>query len=121
MAAIATVPLPMSPAPCETLADLQRRLGGVPLERIRCQPPPGAATEDDVLRCLDSGRAICELVDGVLVEKATGFTESRLAAVLSPLRVTCAALRAMRAGQPHGVVSGRRPASARRDTGVRSR
>jgi hypothetical protein len=29
----------------ETLADLHQRLGGVPLERIRCQPAPGTATE----------------------------------------------------------------------------
>ena len=32
-----------------TLADLMERLGRVPRERIRFRPPPGTATESDVL------------------------------------------------------------------------
>lgn len=51
---------------------------GVPPKRIRMQPPPGQATEDDVIRA----RPLCELIDGVLVEKAMGFWESRLAMLL---------------------------------------
>lgn len=51
---------------------------GVPPKRIRLQPPPGQATEDDVIRA----RPLCELVEGVLVEKALGFWESRLAVLL---------------------------------------
>jgi Uma2 family endonuclease len=43
-------------------------------------PAPGTATEDDLLR--SSADIVCELVDGVLVEKATGYYESVLAAVL---------------------------------------
>jgi Uma2 family endonuclease len=70
------------PSPPETLADLHRRLGGIPLERIRCQPPPGTATEDDVLLRPNGEKRLFELVDGVLVEKAMGFYESVLAAVL---------------------------------------
>ena len=42
-------------------------------------PPPGFATEDDLLRLLDSEKRICELVDGVLVEKTMGYYESQLA------------------------------------------
>lgn len=73
------------PAPLETLADLHRRLGGVPLERIRCQPPPGTATEADVLLRPNGEKRLFELVDGVLVEKALGIYEARLALVLGYL------------------------------------
>lgn len=66
----------------ETLADLVERLGGVPLERIRMRPPPGAATEQDLVRSDGARDGLCELADGVLVEKPMGYYESRLAAVL---------------------------------------
>lgn len=67
----------------ETLADLIDRLGGVPLERIRLKPPPGTATEEDVLAARRSPqRRLCELVDGVLVEKAMGTREALLAGLL---------------------------------------
>lgn len=80
----AAITPPASPgaAPPETLADLHRRLGGIPLERIRCQPPPGTATEEDVLLRPDGEKRLFELVDGVLVEKPMGYYESRLAAIL---------------------------------------
>src|SRR5437763_229175 len=67
----------------ENLAELLERLGHVPLERIRMRPPLGTATEADVLAALEAPRKrLCELIDGVLVEKAIGFRESRLAAIL---------------------------------------
>jgi len=66
----------------ETLADLLRRLGSIPLERICCQPPPGTAKEEDVLLRPNGEKRLFELVDGVLVEKALGFYEARLAIVL---------------------------------------
>lgn len=65
-----------------TVADLLERLGSVPPERIRLVPAPGQATVDDLLRVLDGEGLICELVDGVLVEKAMGWYESRVAAAL---------------------------------------
>ena len=66
--------------PLETLADLMERLGNVPLERIRLHPFPGTATVEDVLRLCDrEPKRLCELVDGVLVEKVMGHQESRLA------------------------------------------
>ena len=69
--------------PMQTLADLQRRLGGVPLERVRFVPFPGTATEANVVAARNGPeRRLCELVAGVLVEKPMGFYESRLAAVL---------------------------------------
>jgi Uma2 family endonuclease len=62
----------------ETVADLLRRLGRVPAHRVRMHPAPGTATERDVLAAdLRDGR-ICEVVDGVLIEKVMDFRESRL-------------------------------------------
>src|SRR5207248_1808023 len=87
-------------APPETLADLHRLLGSIPLERIRCQPPPGTATEDDVLLRPNGEKRLFELVDGVLVEKAMGYYESRLATVLGYL------LERFLEGRDLGVVSG---------------
>jgi Uma2 family endonuclease len=65
----------------ETVADLLDRLG-VPPDRIRLYPAPGTATEADVLASIKSEKRLCELVDGVLVEKPMGFYESVLAGIL---------------------------------------
>jgi Uma2 family endonuclease len=70
----------------ENLAELVERLGGIPLERIRLRPPPGTATEKDLIAALEAPRKrLCELVDGVLVEKAMGTREGLLAAILIQL------------------------------------
>jgi Uma2 family endonuclease len=70
-----------------TLADLIERLGGIPLDRIRFRPAPGTATEADVAEVEAREGRLCELVDGVLVEKAMGYRESVIAgAILSYLR-----------------------------------
>jgi Uma2 family endonuclease len=67
----------------ENLAELLERLGDVPLERIRMRPPPGTATEQDVITTWTGpNRRLCELVDGVLVEKAMGTKEAGLALFL---------------------------------------
>ncbi len=57
------------------------RLGGVPMDRIRFRPSIGGAVEQDVLEAEKQG-LLCELVDGVLVEKAMGIRESILAMAL---------------------------------------
>lgn len=63
----------------EPFADVLHRIGDVPLDRILAHPAPGEATTADVLRLCDGEpKRLCELVDGVLVEKATGHRESRL-------------------------------------------
>jgi Uma2 family endonuclease len=72
----------VSPPAIETLADLLHRLGDIPLERIRFRPYLGTATEQDVIEAEARTDRLCELVDGVLVEKAMGYYESRLAVVL---------------------------------------
>ncbi len=73
---------PTTPDTIETLADLQARLGGIPLSRIRFRPPPGTATEKDVLDVYGREKRVCELIDGTLVEKAMGFSESCLAGAI---------------------------------------
>ena len=71
-----------SVATIETLADLLEQLGGIVPKRVRFRPPPGTATEKDVLEVEAHEDRLCELVDGVLVEKAMGWRESLLASVL---------------------------------------
>lgn len=83
--ASAAVPLPPldHPPRFRTMAELQAYLGGVPAERIRMQPLPGQATEQDVLDIRRREGRLCELVDGILVEKPIGYYESLLAIALS--------------------------------------
>jgi Uma2 family endonuclease len=67
----------------ETLADVVRALGDIPLHRILWHPFPGTATEEDQLRLVDGEpKRLVELIDGILVEKAMGNRESLLAASL---------------------------------------
>jgi Uma2 family endonuclease len=62
-----------------TVADLNRRFGPIPFERIRQNPPPGCGTVDDVIRLNDHEDRLYELVDGILVEKIVGLEESCIA------------------------------------------
>jgi Uma2 family endonuclease len=66
----------------ETLADLLAQLGGIAPARVRFRPLPGTATEKDVLDMQVHEGRLCELVDGVLVEKGMGLLESYLAGAL---------------------------------------
>lgn len=68
-----------------TAAELLKKLGGIPAERVLLDPLPGKATEKDVLDIERREGRICELVDGVLVEKAMGLAESFLAGWLMHL------------------------------------
>lgn len=61
------------------LAEIIENLGGIDPRRIRASPPPGEATEKDLLALLDRQDLPVELVDGILVEKIMGYTESVLA------------------------------------------
>ena len=70
--------------PETSFAYLHERLGGVPLTRIRRNPPPGTATEEDLLR---APKPTCELIDGVLVEKAMGNSESALGLYIGALLI----------------------------------
>jgi Uma2 family endonuclease len=78
----------VQPAPgVRTLGDLLERLGGISADRVLYRPKPGDATEADVLELHRREKRLCELVEGVLVEKIMGYRESLLAgAVLGWLR-----------------------------------
>ena len=65
-----------------TVADLLKKLGNIPPERVHLDPPPGTATEKDILAMERRKGRLCELVDGTLVEKTMGWMESFLAAWL---------------------------------------
>jgi Uma2 family endonuclease len=65
-----------------TFDEVVSRLGNIPLTRIWKNPPPGMAKEADVLYADAHLNRLCELVDGVLVEKTMGYEESRLAMLL---------------------------------------
>lgn len=65
-----------------TVEELAARVGAVPLWRVRTDPPPGTATEADVERIRREEDRICELIDGVLVEKAVSDKTAILAAEL---------------------------------------
>ena len=75
--------LQAAPESIETLADLLGQLGGVSPTRMRFRPLPGTATEADVLDMHQRQGLLCELVEGVLVEKLMGFRESFLTIALS--------------------------------------
>jgi Uma2 family endonuclease len=79
---MATVTAPPAACRFRNVAELQQHLGGVPAERIRLQPAPGQATEEDVIRIHDHEGSICELIDGVLVEKAMATFEALVAGLL---------------------------------------
>jgi Uma2 family endonuclease len=84
----------------ETAQDLVDALGNIPLSRIRLNPLPGRATEADILEVRRQHHRLCELVDGVLVEKAMGLRESLLACALIEI------LRAFAVPPNLGLVSG---------------
>lgn len=68
-----------------TAVDLAARFGPIPLERVVSRPRPGSATVDDAIRMESQENRLCELIDGVLLEKTMGFVESFLAAQLGAL------------------------------------
>ena len=68
-----------APVSLRTLEDLMGELGQVSLSRVRLSPPISQATEADLLPV--DGKH-CELVDGVIVERAFDFWASRVATTL---------------------------------------
>ena len=74
-----------TPLVLATVADVLQRCEGIAPERIRLQPPPGTATEQDVIEINDRENRLCELINGVLVEKAVGYYEGQVAFVIAYL------------------------------------
>jgi Uma2 family endonuclease len=76
----------LAPPPTfDTIADVLTRAGSVPPSRVLYHPFPGTATEADLLAAVEGEKRLCELVDGILVEKTMGHYEARVATVLSTL------------------------------------
>ncbi|MFO0809089.1 MAG: Uma2 family endonuclease [Gemmataceae bacterium] len=71
-------PMPERPTPPDSVADLLERLGGVPAWRVRMVPPPGMATEADVVEIEARTDVICELVDHTLVVRPPNCRNSFL-------------------------------------------
>jgi hypothetical protein len=66
-----------------SVADLLHQLGDVDASRVRLNPHPGTATLKDLIAANESKEgAVCEWVDGTLVEKVMGFHESTLETIL---------------------------------------
>lgn len=68
-----------------TAVDLAERFGPIPLDRIVSPPAPGLATEEDAIELTERKIRLCELVDGILVEKVMGAFESLLAIEIARL------------------------------------
>ncbi len=68
-----------------TAVDLVGRFGAIPLNRVRTNPPPGSATERNVIEIHDRENRLCELVDGSLLEKTMSSFESYLAVRIAHL------------------------------------
>jgi Uma2 family endonuclease len=66
----------------EDLGELLTRLGNISPNRICMDPPPGTATEYDLIRKHGRPRKLYELVDNTLVEKPIGSPESHVASRL---------------------------------------
>ena len=69
--------------PAWTPIDLAARFGAIPMARLRHNRDWGQATEADVVALeARNEKSLCELIDGVLVEKAMGSRESQIAVCL---------------------------------------
>jgi Uma2 family endonuclease len=79
-----SVSFPPMALPVEwSVADLRKHLGGIPLSRIRLFPPPGMATDEDAILLQEREGPICEVIDGILVEKVMSSYESVLALLIA--------------------------------------
>ena len=66
------------PNPTWTMDQLRKHFGMIPATRILLQPRPGTATEKDAYQLNEYEGHLCELVDGVLVERVRDENASSL-------------------------------------------
>jgi Uma2 family endonuclease len=71
--------------PIWTASEVIAHFGDIPIARIRTNPPPGEATESDVVELHERHNRLFELIDGTLVEKAMGWQEAYLAAWITTI------------------------------------
>jgi Uma2 family endonuclease len=73
----------LPPAP-GSFAEFHARLGGVPLHRIWMNPPPGTATEADLIAKWETPPgSLCELVDATLIARCGTFRGSIILGALA--------------------------------------
>jgi Uma2 family endonuclease len=65
-----------APKKFEMMNELLERLGGISPSRICLNPPPGTATEKDLIRLQKNHGRLFELVEGTLVEKPVGLDQA---------------------------------------------
>lgn len=83
-----------------TLVQLAERFGEIPAARIGMYPPPGQATEEDLVYLDEHEDRQCELVDGILIDKATWTFHSFIGGAL------CGALTSHLKRQAGGITLG---------------
>ncbi|HYO09937.1 MAG TPA: Uma2 family endonuclease [Tepidisphaeraceae bacterium] len=89
MTVVQTTPPPQTPpVKYANGAEWLHALGDVPLTRVVMDPPPGTATEHDLLILVERDKRLVELIDGTLVEKPVGFDESEIASRLNHFLLT---------------------------------
>lgn len=69
-------PIPASSIARQTIADLLHRLGDIPAERVRSDPPPGTVTFEQFVAINERLSPTCEWIDYTMVEKPVGQRES---------------------------------------------
>ena len=72
-----TTPIPVNASISRRVVDILADLGGIPAERL----PAGTDGIAELTAAHGQGR-MCELVEGYLVERAMGYRESLIAAVI---------------------------------------
>jgi Uma2 family endonuclease len=85
MVAVLEPAIAISPREFANGAEWLAALGNVPLDRIIMNPPPGTATEKDLLRFVERDKRLCELIDGTLVEKPVRMWEGLIAVKLGTI------------------------------------
>src|SRR6516164_7616742 len=85
--ALATPTNPPTPVRELTAQDLADLFGPIPLSRIRFDPKPGTATEQDLYDLYLRENRSFELVSGIILEKPKGFPEAFLGGVI--FRLLC--------------------------------
>ena len=76
----------LNDAVATTLEDVIAQLGGIASSRILTSPTPGTATLADCIAVNEQqDRPPCELVDGILVEKAMGYEASVVAITIATI------------------------------------
>jgi Uma2 family endonuclease len=74
-----TVPPARGESAYDNLAEFLHALGDISPHRVLLDPPPGTATEQDMLLLVERDKRMVELIDGTLVEKGVGSIESIIA------------------------------------------